>query len=277
MKRFGLAIAWAALATACSNSPEKLKLWPEPAVAKALPLALAALNAAPAAAAPSQNDDACPPDMVFVQGGYCKNVLQPCLYFLDPPGRYAKFRCGEYADARCASKKRVQMSFCIDRYEYTKPGRSLPENHESFVQAQAICKEQSKRLCLESEWNFACEGQQMLAYPYGNTRDPDACNADHTNILTRSRRLRDMRVAHDAYPKCKSPFGVRHLTGNLEEFVVRDGTHPEKPAMKGASWQPGRNTCRAAQTIHGRHYQGVETGFRCCADPSTDAASASRR
>jgi hypothetical protein len=56
------------------------------------------------------------------------------------------------------------------------------------------------------------------------------------------------------------------MTGNLEEFVTIDRSRPERPAMKGAYWQPGRNHCRAAQTAHDRFYKGTETGFRCCSD-----------
>ena len=32
------------------------------------------------------------------------------------------------------------------------------------------------RLCKESEWQFACEGEAMLPYPYGLSRDASACN-----------------------------------------------------------------------------------------------------
>jgi formylglycine-generating enzyme required for sulfatase activity len=122
---------------------------------------------------------------------------------------------------------------------------------------------------LEREWNFACEGEQMLPYPYGHNRDASACNADHTDLMDRQGKLKDLRVGPDAYPRCVSPFGVHHMAGNLEEFVALDARGPARPAMKGAYWQPGRNTCRAAQTAHDRFYQGTETGFRCCSDPDT--------
>lgn len=210
----------------------------------------------------------CPAGMLLVDGMYCPKVEQHCLHYMDPPGRYHYFRCAEYQrPARCLSKHRVHKRFCIDKYEYEKPGDTLPENHESWTDANRICKSLGKRVCLESEYNFACEGEQMRPYPYGWTRDSTACNADHFDVLNSHGQLKDMRAARGEYPRCVSPFGVHDLAGNLEEFVTIDGTHPALPAMKGAYWQPSRNFCRAAQTAHDRYYSGTETGFRCCADP----------
>jgi formylglycine-generating enzyme required for sulfatase activity len=157
------------------------------------------------------------------------------------------------------------MRFCIDINEYAPEGDALPKNHQSFSDADETCRRAGKRLCLESEWNFACEGEELRPYPYGWKRDSNACNADQTDI-SRGGKLRDLRAPADAYPRCVSPFGVRNMAGNLEEFVSIDGTHPVRPAMKGAYWQPSRNYCRAAQTAHGTRYSGTETGFRCCSD-----------
>jgi hypothetical protein len=219
----------------------------------------------PASVKPEERGS-CPPEMALVRGEYCLEVEQTCLRYLDPPGRYHHFRCAEYAPPRCVSKARVPLEFCIDRDEYTEPGTRLPSNFRSFTHARKACGAQGKRVCRESEWNFACEGEAMLPYPYGLERDSTACNADHTEIISPDGSLKDLRAPSDAYPRCVSPFGVRNLSGNLEEFVARDGPGPARPAMKGAYWQPSRNFCRAAQTAHDEYYNGIETGFRCCAD-----------
>jgi hypothetical protein len=211
---------------------------------------------------------ACPDHMLLVEGNYCPEVRHQCLRYLDPPGRYEHFRCAEYAEpAACASRSRKRLRFCMDRDEYASIPGGLPDNHQSFTRASEVCQSLGKRVCTESEWNFACEGEEMRPYPYGFKRDPTACNADRTPILNASGTLRDLRAPGDAYPRCVSPFGVRNLSGNLEEFVSIDGTRPARPAMKGAYWQPSRNHCRAAQTAHDRFYNGTETGFRCCAEP----------
>ncbi len=234
-----------------------------PVLQAAAPAAIAAMTplTAPEPEAP------CPANMVLVEGEYCPKVRHSCKDYMDPKGTYEYFRCTEYRQpAKCLAET-VTKRFCIDRDEYTPEGEALPENFRSWTHARDTCDSLGKRVCLESEWNFACEGEEMRPYPYGWKRDATACNADHTDITTAGGTLKDMRAPADAYPRCVSPFGVRNLTGNLEEFTTIDRTTPERPAMKGAYWQPGRNHCRAAQTAHDRYYNGTETGFRCCSDP----------
>ena len=225
----------------------------------------AAVAKAPARPA-SSGPDACPEGMALVEGNYCPNVRLNCRKYLDPKGRYEQFRCAEYGASTCLSKERSSLRFCIDREEYTPAGERLPANHQSFATGERTCAGQGKRMCLESEYNFACEGEEMRPYPYGFSRDSSACNADQTDLINAAGRLKDLRAPGGSFARCVSPFGVFDLAGNLEEFVAIDGSSPPRPAMKGAYWQPGRNYCRAAQTAHDRLYRGTETGFRCCAD-----------
>ena len=239
---------------------EAFRLQPTSALAAIVPTRLAAPEV--------RAGSACPEGMVLVEGRYCPKVRHRCLGYMDPPGRYEEFRCAEYArPAVCASRRRVKMRFCIDRDEYTAEGDTLPANHQSWTHADRICRSLGKRVCLESEWNFACEGEEMRPYPYGWKRDSSVCNADHTDIVDAAGKLKDLRAPGNAYPRCVSPFGVRNLAGNLEEFVTMDRSKPARPVMKGAYWQPSRNFCRAAQTGHDRYYNGTETGFRCCSGP----------
>ena len=205
----------------------------------------------------------CPAGMVSVEGDYCPKVEHRCITWLDPPGRFR--RCQRYEKpARCLTPRRG-LRFCIERDEHVGIEARLPLNKKSFLEAGRICSDVGKRLCKESEWNFACEGEELRPYSYGWERDASACNADHLLISAGARLLRDMRSGPGAFPRCASPFGVLDMTGNLEELVARDD-RPTWPALKGAHWLPGRNHCRARQTIHGRGYAGIETGFRCCSD-----------
>lgn len=216
----------------------------------------------------SARDDAttCPKEMVLVSGQYCPEVEHTCTRWLETEGRYAYFRCAEYArPAKCLTERR-SMRYCMDRDEYAPPGESLPVAHQSWTDATRICESLGKRVCKESEWNFACEGEEMRPYPYGFVRDAEACNADRLDIYRKDGDLLDLREGPDGHPSCTSPFGVHHLSGNLEEWTTIDGSTPPRPAMKGAYWQPSRNHCRAAQTAHDTFYNGDETGFRCCKD-----------
>jgi formylglycine-generating enzyme required for sulfatase activity len=107
----------------------------------------------------------------------------------------------------------------------------------------------------------------MRPYPYGFSRDSTACNIDQMNLGKPQAGLNDLRAPVDAYPRCLSPFGVHDMSGNVEEWATLDwGKAPDRSAMKGAWWLPGRNTCRAATLGHGEIYEGPQVGVRCCKD-----------
>lgn len=213
---------------------------------------------------------ACPPEMVLVEGEYCPKVKQTCKRYLDS-GFLSRHRCAEFAEPVCQSKEKRYMRFCIDRDEYvapTPPGEKpdeLPIVDQSWVMAREICSNLGKRLCFETEWEFACEGEQMLPYPYGYKRNSQICNFDQTELEYKG-KLRDLRKRADDLAECTSPFGVRNLVGNVDEWTHRDGhQHPWRASLRGGWWLAGRNNCRAATTGHDEYYHGAQTGFRCCA------------
>ena len=212
--------------------------------------------------------ESCPADMIAITGNYCPEVIQNCEKWMDK-GAYEFYRCAKYTQpSKCKSKVRTPMRFCIDRYEYTAPGEKLPAVDHSWTTATALCKELGKRMCMEPEWQFACEGEEMRPYPYGFVRDASACNIDRMNLGKPNAGLNDLREPGNARPNCVSPFGVYNMSGNVEEWATL--VHPvrgtDRSTMKGAWWLPGKNTCRAATTGHGETYKGKQVGVRCCRD-----------
>jgi hypothetical protein len=218
----------------------------------------------------TSGEEACPAGMVLVQGEYCTEVRHTCKRWLDDEKlQYA--RCAEYEKpARCIGK-RTALRFCIDREEYTPPGAELPMNHASFVTASKVCKDLGKRICTESEWNFACEGAEMRPYPYGWTREPK-CNQDRDDLYLQTPSkmlLKDHREPSSGRPECVSPFGVLNMVGNLDEPVLREVARYNQPfrnGLKGGWWMAGRNRCRPATTAHDDYYQDIQVGVRCCGD-----------
>src|SRR5579863_9145287 len=102
---------------------------------------------------------ACPRGMTLVEGEYCPHVEQRCLRWMDPPGRYHEYRCAEYAKpARCLAPRK-HVRFCIDRRERAEQGTGLPLNVQSWTDAKRACEAAGARVCKESEWTFACEGE----------------------------------------------------------------------------------------------------------------------
>jgi sulfatase modifying factor 1 len=242
------------------------------AVATPLVVALARADPRPAGVPRPSTTDPCPDDMILVEGSFCPRVEQRCLRWMDPPGKYHEYRCAEYARPASCLAPRVPRRFCIDRRERADPSTGLPLNRQSWTSTRQSCAAAGARVCLDSEWTFACEGEEMRPYPYGFARAAWACNADRLDLFTsgasgRHRRLRDEREPSGSHPGCSSPFGVLDMAGNVAEWVSVDG-YPAGSVVvqKGNWWQPGKHACRDEQAGHDRFYEGTETGFRCCAD-----------
>ncbi len=216
----------------------------------------------------------CASGMLLVDGDYCPDADQICLKWLDPPP-YENLRCAEYAKPAKCKVPRKHRRFCIDREEFaeSEPGASaspdaLPIVNRSWGEAKTLCEARGARLCKETEWEFACEGTDMNPYPYGFSREAGMCNVDRTDLGGPGDKLRDHRAALSAFPQCTSAFGVHDMTGNVDEWVEREGiAAPHRSSLRGGWWLPGRNRCRAATTHHDESYGGKQVGFRCCADP----------
>jgi hypothetical protein len=208
---------------------------------------------------------ACFVDQVAVEGEYCEDVRQDCMDWMEPPQGDVG-RCRRFAPSLCM-RARVHKRFCIDVDEFTRPGDTLPLAPISWTDAKRECEKLGKRLCLESEWNFACEGEEIFPYPTGLERPSGICNFDQMKLLDAFGHVRDLRVPSASLTKCVSPFGVRSMVGNVDEWTYRDVMNgPNRTALKGGWWMAGRSRCRPATTAHGELYRDFQTGFRCCAD-----------
>ncbi|MGK3998055.1 formylglycine-generating enzyme family protein [Sorangium sp. So ce1024] len=243
----------------------------------------------------------CPDDMVLVEGDYCPLVQQICLkhhkeYEKDQARRANPYgevegsssvseRCLEYRQPSvCLSKKRTPMRYCVDRYEWPNRKGELPALLVSWREAVKLCEGVGKRLCTEEEFNFACEGEEMLPYTYGYVRDATKCNIDRPfrqrelSLYRYERCMKDpkckaelerldQRVPAGSMPGCVSPFGVHDLNGNINEWVVRPGRKsPQRSGLKGGWWGPMRGRCRPTVGFHNEEDYGYEQGFRCCKD-----------
>ena len=218
--------------------------------------------------APAGAQGSCASGMLLVDGDYCPTPDQVCLKWLDPPP-YENLRCGEYQKPAKCRVSRVRRRFCVDREEFAESAGpdALPMVNKSWTEAKTICEGRGARLCKETEWEFACEGVDMNPYPYGFSRESGICNVDRTDLGGTGDRLTDHRAALSAFPRCTSAFGVHDMTGNVDEWVEREGiAAPHRSSLRGGWWLPGRNRCRAATTHHDESYGGKQVGFRCCAD-----------
>jgi hypothetical protein len=213
----------------------------------------------------------CPEGMAMVEGEHCFVNEQVCLRWDDPEGRPTQRVCGVFQQPTRCLGRRHRMRFCMDRDEYVEFGSRLPVVGVSWEGAKSKCEALGKRLCTNLEWEFACEGEEGLPYPYGFERSPSLCNQDRVVRDGESNARGDLREPPHA--SCVSPFGIRDMVGNVDEWVMRPyEKSPHRSELRGGWWMTGRNRCRAATTSHDERYSGSQTGFRCC----SDAASAGR-
>ena len=232
------------------------------------------------ATAPVSAPSACPAGMIDVEGDFCPYVEQKCLRWLDPD---TKMRCAEFAPTGDCTSHTIKKHFCIDAYEYPNEPGAKPVVMVTWYQAKAQCTAQGKRLCNESEWTLACEGQERLPYPYGYSRSADACNIDKPHPAPNEKLIADpktrdaevarldQRDASGAREACVSPFGVHDMTGNVDEWVVNESGRPYKSGLKGGYWGPVRTRCRPMTTAHDENFAFYQVGFRCCADPAASS------
>jgi formylglycine-generating enzyme required for sulfatase activity len=249
-------------------------------------------GAAAGDAAPRARTDGCGEGMVRVEGDYCPAVMQNCQehhseYKARKGEKTVSERCLVYKQpSTCVSKERKQLSFCMDRYEWPNKVGELPRVLTSWLEAKALCEKAGKRLCTEDEFNFACEGPEMLPYATGYVRDPKKCNIDKPyvqpdqsrqmatydkcpdNEFCRTELARlDQRHAIGARETCVSWAGVVDINGNVNEWVELPGEkHPNRSGLKGGWWGPVRNRCRPTVTFHKEFDYGYEAGLRCCTD-----------
>jgi hypothetical protein len=245
-------------------------------------LKLSATPGNPLEAVAGETRSGCPAGMVDVEGDYCPWVEQKCLRWLDPD---TKMRCAEFAPTSECLTKTVKKHVCMDKYEYPNRVGADPIVMKTWTEARATCSGEGKRLCTESEWTLACEGEERLPYPYGYARSSEACNIDkpHPDVDEKALANASTRQAEadrlwqgepsGSRDACVSPFGVHDMTGNVDEWVVNESGKPYKSALKGGYWGPVKTRCRPSTVAHAEDFSFYQIGFRCCSDPGAPESS----
>ncbi len=221
----------------------------------------------------------CPEGMLEVEGDYCAELEQKCTNYIDPEGVFPR-RCAEFEKTSKCLGKTSKRHFCIDRFEWPNKAGENPIVMKTWYDARDACAAVGKRLCGDSEWTLACEGQERLPYPYGYDRNSEACNIDkpHPDVNEKALGSNDPKVREaeaqrlwqgepsGSRPSCVSPYGVADMTGNVDEWVINEEGKPYKSGLKGGYWGPVRDRCRPMTTIHSEGFSFYQIGWRCCSD-----------
>jgi hypothetical protein len=250
--------------------------------------ATTAPSVSPSAATAEADASSCPDDMVLVDTTFCPDIERRCLDVEHEQINNLDI-CHAFARAQHCRTTPRRIAFCIDRYEYPNRPGAHPVWMLDWYESQATCAAKGKRLCWSSEWTAACEGPDHTPFPYGFERDHDACNMDNfyiepmrpgpgaqfffyskePDVAFKELSRLDQSVPSGSMERCSSGFGVRDLTGNLDEWVVSDEAPREKSrwaGLKGGAWGHVRSQCRAMTFSHEPDFRYYFVGFRCCRD-----------
>jgi sulfatase modifying factor 1 len=240
------------------------------------------------------SSQACPSDMVEVEGNYCPATDEKCLWWVsidgertDTPEWRKKHpdpretmtdRCGEFRKPVHCLTTPIKKHFCIDRFEYPNREGERPRDWMSWNQADEIARDNGKRLCTQSEWITAASGNEYHPYPFGDGYHRDkSCNIDNhihgVDVMNLtdpnepgSEVVRNILVPSGSKPSCVSPWGVHDLSGNIDEWVVNESGRPYVSGLMGGHVFGVRNKSRAMTPGHYPKFYWYETGFRACKD-----------
>src|SRR6478609_6621631 len=236
---------------------------------------------------PAEQASACPDGMQLIDGEYCSKVEHKCLKQWHDKAN-DKDICEEFEPSSSCVGEKTKKRYCMDTYTWPNEKGARPEVMNKFHQAQVKCAAVGKRLCTETEWTLACEGPEMLPFPYGYTRDTNKCHGDVEWDSPDMKKVaqRDPEelarlwkgVRNGSQPECISPYGVADLPGNTDEVTQSESFN--EPDFKGkydsihsgGPWYKGvRNQCRPKIYTHDEGFYYYFLGFRCCAEPDHQA------
>jgi len=148
-----------------------------------------------------------------------------------------------------------------------------PVTWVSLEDARAYASWAGKRLPHEWEWQYAAQGTDGRAYPWGSTWNPEV-----VPVPDKSRTMRGPDAV-DAHPSGASPFGVMDLVGNVWPWTGQfEDDHTVAAILRGGSYyQPQGSEWYFPQAYklheHGKLLMtspGMDRsgalGFRCAQD-----------
>jgi hypothetical protein len=218
----------------------------------------------------------CAPDMALVLGRFCVDRYEGSLVEKLEDGSEKAW--SPYA---VPESGRVYLARSVKDV--------IPQGYVSAKTAVGGCRASGKRLCQAAVWRVGCAGSVGTAYPYGPARASGKCHDTGTSPMItfhvatmkrgwgltelndpRNNQLEGTLAKTGAFPDCVNDFGVYDMVGNLHEWTAdANGTFQGGYYLDTSQHGEG---CAYRTISHGYEYHDYSTGFRCCADPSSEAA-----
>jgi formylglycine-generating enzyme required for sulfatase activity len=120
------------------------------------------------------------------------------------------------------------------------PIANRPRERVSWYEAVAFCRWLSAkrgetiRLPTEWEWQWAAQGKDGRAYPWGDDYLPGFANIHEVRSGAGPYYLRETSAV-GMYPQGASPFGVLDMSGNVREWCLNEYGTPENVDLGGGS------------------------------------------
>jgi len=151
-----------------------------------------------------------------------------------------------------------------------------PALYATWAEADEFCRSTGKRLPTEAEWEKAARGSEGKLFPWGSKPPAPGLavfGQYHVHEIP-------LVAAVDSGEEGQSPYGARHMAGNIAEwvqdwfgidyYVTMPERNPKGPAtgryksVRGGSWKSNPNVLRAATRNGAVPEQRAPTiGFRC--------------
>ena len=151
-----------------------------------------------------------------------------------------------------------------------------PALYVTWAEAAEFCRSRGKRLPTEAEWEKAARGTDGNIFPLGSTPPAPGLavfGQHHVHQIP-------LVAAVDSGEEGQSPYGARHMAGNIAEwvqdwfgidyYVVMPDRNPQGPdtgrykVVRGGSWKSAPQYLRAATRNGAVPDQRSSTiGFRC--------------
>lgn len=151
-----------------------------------------------------------------------------------------------------------------------------PALYVTWHEAKSFCAAHGKRLPTEAEWEKAARGTDGNLFPWGDAPP------DNQRAMFGQHHVHEIPIlaAVDALPAGDSPFGLRHMAGNVAEWVqdwfgfdyyaYMPERNPPGPnsgrykSLRGGSWKSNAIMLRTATRSGAPPDQRSATiGFRC--------------
>jgi len=216
----------------------------------------------------------------------------------DPPDTYPPPDTG-LVDGCPAGMVSIGETFCIDRYEASRPDATssstgstdsyatsragvMPWKLDEQSQARVACEAASKRLCTEDEWYTTCIGPAETAYAYGDSYEAATCNGIDAGCDCHGSTSETCECDEHGGPYagcyydcggsygleatgsrggCTNAYGVWDINGNLWEYVDSSAEYP----VRGGAYNCG-DSASFHRCDHQPGWNPSARGFRCCHD-----------